>query len=314
MLNEVIRLGLVGVGRWGRNYVRTIAGIDNVELACAASRNPETTALVPPDCRIVEDWRSLVASTDIEGVIVATPPATHAEILIASVEAGKSVLVEKPLAVARSELSAIEHACARAPCTIMVEHTHLFHPAFRALKSEVANLGFPRAIRSSAGARGPYRRDASVLWDWASHDLAMALDLVPGPAEVRQARVIERQYIDGVAADRVHLELDLAQGISCDITVSTLDERHRWFAADFKDRTLMYMDRGEHPLRLFRAPGARPTQEGESLAVAAGLPLTIAVREFAAAVRERQPMRKSLLLGCQVVDLLLRCEEKIKNA
>ena len=93
MPEPTLKLGLVGAGRWGRNYVRTIATLDGLRLAAVASRNPETATLVPPHCHIVTDWHDLIAMPGIDGIIIASPPATHAEILLAAIAAGKHVAV-----------------------------------------------------------------------------------------------------------------------------------------------------------------------------------------------------------------------------
>lgn len=299
-----IHLGLVGVGRWGRNYVRTIAEVDGAELAAVASSNPDTREIVPPGCGIFADWRDLL-NENIDAVIIASPPSTHAEILIAAVAAGKAVLVEKPLVTTAADLAAIQSAVTNS--IVMVEHTHLFHPAFRALKGMVVAKGKPRGIRASAGNTGPYRKDISVLWDWGPHDVAMALDLVPGPAKVCEARVVERRYVGDVAAERVKLKLGLAGCVPCDVTLSTLDPRHRWLAVDYADSTLIYSDRQGHALRFVGAPGAGLEAEGEVIDVPDARPLTVAVQEFVDAVRQQIPMTANIIQANQVVDVILRC-------
>ena len=216
-----VRLALVGAGRWGRNYIKTIAALDGVQLVAVASRNSATAALVPAGCRIVEDWRLLLDASDVDGIVIASPPGTHADILIAAVERGKAVLVEKPAVMSRAAVSRVRAALVEHPAVILVGHTHLFHPAFRALCREAASLGPVRSIKSSAGNHGPYRRDASVLWDWAPHDLAMCLTLLPGPARLDNARRDEGQVIDGVVAERIVLDLTLA---------TVPGERHRQHA------------------------------------------------------------------------------------
>jgi predicted dehydrogenase len=301
-----IRLGLVGVGRWGRNYVRTIAEVDGAELAAVASSNPDTREIVPPDCDIFPDWHDLL-NENIDAVIIASPPSTHAEILLAAVAAGKAVLVEKPLVTTAADLAAIRPAVTNS--IVMVEHTHLFHPAFRALKAMVAEKGKPLAIRASAGNTGPHRTDVSVLWDWGPHDIAMALDLFPGPAKVREARVVEFRYIGGVAAERVKFKLELAGRVPCDITVSTLDPRHRWFAVDYADSTLIYSDQQGRALRFVGAPGAGPEAEGKVIDVPDVRPLTVAVQEFVDAVRQRIPITANIKQASQVVDVILRCAQ-----
>src|SRR5262245_7209975 len=159
---DIVRLGLIGAGRWGRNYIRTIAGLDKVRLAMVASRNPETATLISSGCSLVDHWHAIVDASEIDGVIIATPPATHAKILITAIEYGKPVLVEKPVVQSRAEAICIRTALERRPVPIIVDHVHLFHPAFRALCRQASQLGPVRSIKSAAGNRGPYRKDVSV--------------------------------------------------------------------------------------------------------------------------------------------------------
>ena len=307
-----VRLALVGAGRWGRNYIRTIAPLEGVELVAVASRNAETAALAPPGCRIVADWHDVTDATDVEGVIIASPPDTHADILIAALERDKAVLVEKPVVMSRSDAARIRTALDARPAIVLVDHTHLFHPAFRALRREAATLGPVRAITSSAGNHGPYRRDASVLWDWAPHDLAMCRALVSGPARVERARRAELRLVDGVAAER--LVLDLTFGSTpANVTVSTLDARHRSFAAQFESCTLVFRDFVDDKLTRF-APGVDiATGAGTPVAVGSELPLSRAVIAFAERIRAKNTDRDSIDLGLTVVDLIADAEAMLET-
>jgi predicted dehydrogenase len=304
-------LALVGAGRWGRNYIRTIASLEGIELVAVASRNAATATLVPPGCRVVEDWRALVDAADVDGVIVASPPDTHADLLIAAVARGKAVLVEKPVVMSRRDAARVRAALADRPAIILVGHTHLFHPAFRELCREAALLGPVRSIRSSAGNHGPYRRDASVLWDWAPHDLAMCLALVPGSARVKEARCAETRMIGGVMAQRIVIDLTFGS-VPANVTVSTLDERHRWFAARFDSCTLMFRDFVDDKLIRF-APGADiAAGRGSSIAIRSELPLTRAVLDFAESIRTQDTSRRSIDRGLAVVDLIADVEDTLR--
>lgn len=312
MTRRVVRLALVGAGRWGRNYARTAAALEGVELVAVASRNAATAALVPPDCRIVEDWRALTDAGDVDGIIIASPPDTHADILIAAIAGGKAVLVEKPVVMSRADAARIRAALQDRPAVIEVGHTHLFHPAFRALCREAATLGPVRSIRSSAGNHGPYRRDASVLWDWAPHDLAMCLALCPGPARLETARCAEARMIDGVKAER--LVLDLAFGSTpANVTVSTLDERHRWFAARFDTCMLVFRDFVDDRLVRFAPDADIATGAGVPIAVGSELPLTRAVLDFAEAIRAQDTGRRSIDRGLAVVELIADAEAMLAS-
>src|SRR5262249_51525749 len=149
---------------WGRNFIRTLQELDDVRLSAVASRNPETLALVPSDCRVDENWRDVVNDPGLDGVIIATPPATHADIAIAAINAGKPVLIEKPLTMAVADAGRIGIALDRSPVPFLVDHIHLFHRAFRALCAEAMAVGPVRSITSAAGNHGPYRHQVPVLW------------------------------------------------------------------------------------------------------------------------------------------------------
>jgi len=100
---QTVRLGLIGAGRWGRAYIRTLAELDGLSLKWVSSRNPETKTFVPDTCSVTEDWRDLMTAENIDGIIVATPPASHAEIALTAIEQGHAVMVEKPLTLSLQE-------------------------------------------------------------------------------------------------------------------------------------------------------------------------------------------------------------------
>lgn len=310
MARDALNLGLVGVGRWGRNYVRTVGSFSGVRLAAVASRNAEAASLVPVDCRIVADWRDLVASPDIDGVIIASPPSSHADILLAAVDAGKPVLVEKPLAQSRDDADRIRRALQGRDAVVLVDHTMLFHPAFAALQHDVASSRI-RAISASAGNMGPYRADVPVLWDWLPHDVAMSLSLVSGPAQVVGARRNEERGEGSAVAEGLAVELALAGGIPARLAVSNGVARHRWFAVECDAGTIVFRDYVPDKLVHF-APGEDiHGAGGYPIPVSGELPLTRAVHEFAARIRAGRPDTASLRLGLAVVDVLAEVERRL---
>jgi predicted dehydrogenase len=309
----MIRLGLIGVGPWGRNYARTIAECPNADLMAAATRNPASRALLPAGCDMVSDWRDLVARTEIDAVIIATPPRTHADIAIAALGAGKAVLVEKPLTQSVAEAHAIARAAQLSGRPVVVGHTHLFHPGFVRLCQEVAARGPVRGIRASAGNHGPYRADVSVLWDWGPHDVAMACAALGAPPATRAASRLALSQVGGIQAERIRLQLASAAGAPVTITLSTLDDRHRWFAVDLDDATLIYADRAPSPLTLHTAPGALPEMAGHGIAVSDARPLTLLLAEFLDVLATGRASHDSLALGMSVVELLSQCEALLQD-
>ena len=291
-----VRLGLAGAGRWGRNYIRTIAGLSGVRLARVASNNPATVDLLPPGCLLVGSWRDLLDPSGDDGVIVSTPPASHAEIACAAIMRGLPVLIEKPLALSTADARAIRDLANDRHVYAVVEHTHLFSPAFRALKAFAMRHGGAREIHGEAGNQGPYRDDVSVLWDWGPHDVAMCLDLMQAAPSSIACTLRERSERNGGMAETVEIRLAFPAGVAS-ILLSNMTDKKRRLSVRCADTELVYDDLSAQKLLI----GGKP------VALADDLPLTVAVQEFAAAIGMRRGPRGDLDLGVGVVQVLEAC-------
>lgn len=160
-----LRLGLVGRGRWGRNIERTLASFPDVTLT------------------IVE--RGAKPDSTLDGVLIATPSATHAAVVLPYIEAGIASFIEKPMATSVVDAERIVTAAERSGATVFIGHIYLYHPAFVKLLELLPPLGPVRRIICESGNDSP-RPDSSVLWDWLPHDLAMAFAVLRGePGSVR---------------------------------------------------------------------------------------------------------------------------------
>lgn len=290
--NRTAALGLIGPGRWGRNYIRTIEASPRARLAATASR----------------DWRDLVKKPGIDGVIIATPPATHAEIAIAAIEAGLPVLVEKPLTLSIVEAREVLDHAERRSARVLVDHIHLFQPAWAELKHRAAALGPLRAVRGKAGDLGPFRDDATALWDWGPHDVALCLDLIGGmPVDVSARRLETEQTATG-AGEQIALTLTFGGGVTADIEIGNLTSpKRRSFEAAYDDGMLM-MDTLAADKLVFQTPGG----DRNAVLVDGDLPLTVALERFVDMIsRPEENNLASLRLAVDVVDVLDRCQRSL---
>lgn len=151
---EKINLGIVGVGKWGKNYLK-LASQFNVNFKIGDRKS----------------WKSL---KDISGVIIATPPDSHIEIAKHFLEQNIPVMIEKPLCLSVEEAELLSNY--KSP--ILVNHLHLFSPAFEEITKQ-CKLGKITQIKSVGTGDGPHR-DYSSLYDYGSHDLSMSLFLSNG--------------------------------------------------------------------------------------------------------------------------------------
>ncbi len=294
-----VALGLVGAGAWGRRYIATIAECPGIRLVAVASSNPETLRRVGPECRVVGDWREVVSMDDVQGIVIATPPATHVEIAEAALTAGKAVLVEKPLAL---EVEAAERlfrlAQDRSP-GVMVGFVHLFNPGWLALKARLAQIGSLHHFRGVGGRMGPFRADTPPLWDWAPHDLAMALDLAgETPVEIAGRRVAAGRTAQGYG-EVIDLRLRFATGMQADLTVGNLMKRRtRCVVVTGDNGRLVFDDLGPRAVVLVRKGCGE-----ERISFEGPTPLASQIAAFAALVRGGNP-GNTLLLGLETTRII----------
>ena len=253
-----IKLGLVGFGEWGQNYFRTIRNLRNVELAAICKRDPSTVPA--PVRKVVPVTTSLeqVLRKGAKGVIVATPPSSHREIACFYLERGIPVMLEKPVAETIEDAEAVFEASARSGAPVLVNHVHLFSPAFNALKRSVSPWS-PIHVRSEAGNQGPYR-SYSALLDWGPHDVAMAMAVFgrsPDAAEIRS--------VSSDLGDVYNIRLQFGDSLA-DLTVGNgMASKRRVFEASCGDRIATYDGEAKSPLTVdgleVSVPGTRPLEE-----------------------------------------------------
>lgn len=150
----MFNLVLVGSGRWGQNYIKTLNQFSNVKLQIATRA----------------DWKQLI-DNGCNGVIVCTPPESHIEIAKYVLEKNIPVMIEKPLSLSLSEAS--ELLSFKSP--ILVNHIHLFSESYQKIKSIIDRYHIDY-IKSANFNKGPIRTYSS-LWDYGCHDLSLILDL-----------------------------------------------------------------------------------------------------------------------------------------
>lgn len=307
MSERPIRLGLIGAGRWGRIYIKTLDRLEGIELARLASSNPESHDLVGEDCVVTEDWRAVAIADDLDGVIIATPPALHAEMAITAIAANKPVLVEKPLTLDVDEAENLLRIATAEKAIVHVDHVHLYHPAYRELKRLGSGMGPVRAIRGCAGAWGPFRDDTSLLWDWGAHDVAMALDLLESRPETVSAQRKERRETPEGVGESIALQLTFPGNVTVDIEISNLlDKKQRLLEVHFDCDILIYDGVGSDALVRQSGPDERANIDVPDI-----LPLDQAVMDFVQAIDHGEADVIGLKLGVDVVKVLKACEEAL---
>ena len=178
-----INVAIIGAGRWGKNHVRTANGLLKPEqiTVCDFSENAKEVVVdINPEINFTTDFDSVINSKEINAVIIATPAETHFGIAKRAMEAGKNVLVEKPITLIPSEAEELLNLSLRLDLKLMVGHVLLFHPAVLRIKDgiEKGDIGKLQYIYSNRLNLGAIRNEENALWSFAPHDISVIQFLV----------------------------------------------------------------------------------------------------------------------------------------
>lgn len=272
-----MKIGVIGCGDWGANHARTLASFG--ALCGVADADPERRAAQAGRFDVPAfDVEALIAAPQIDGVVVALPPRHNARTALAVLEAGKHLLVEKPMALDLAGAEAIMRAAQAAGRVAMTGHVLRFHPAFTALADLVAQgrLGRIERIESIRAGMGKLFTDTDVLWDLGPHDLSLIVTLAGG-APVEAALTVESA--DSGLADALRLDLRFAGGISAHSHLSRVaSERERRLTVIGTEATAVMDELADPATRLaLHRPGDTAAQHIDT---AGPQPLDAELRHF----------------------------------
>jgi predicted dehydrogenase len=137
-----------------------------------------------PGVEVTGSTQALIEDARIDAVVVATPVGTHFDLAMAALQAGKHVLVEKPIASTSDEAQRLIDEAARRDLVLLVDHTFVYTGAVQKMHELVrkSEFGAVRYYDSTRVNLGLFQPDVNVLWDLAVHDLSImsyVLDEVP---------------------------------------------------------------------------------------------------------------------------------------
>ncbi len=171
-----MNVGVVGCGYWGSKHVRVLQGMPGVSRVTAIDPSQDRLQNLKQAFPGIATYLSLASALDdVDAVIVATPPRTHAKLALMAMEAERSVLVEKPLATNTKDARFLAEEAAARSLVLMVGHTFEYNAAVWKLKELVQSkeLGRIYYLDSARLNLGLYQSDVNVIWDLAPHDVSI---------------------------------------------------------------------------------------------------------------------------------------------
>lgn len=286
-----LKIGVVGAGAWGRNHVRTAAGLLDAELAAVCDTDAKARDRVArqhPAALVTDDMNALLGAVD--AVIIASPAATHARLALQAIDAGKPCLVEKPFALSVRDAEAVARRGEERGVPVLAGHLLVYHPAVERLRALVqqGDLGRVFYLYGLRVNLGQVRQDENALWSFGPHDVSVALYLL-GEQPVRIA-AHGKSYLQPAIEDVVFLTMEFASGVLAHVQLSWLDPHKERKLTVVGAKQMVVFDDMEprEKLRIYDKGIDRPPEYGsfgESLAIREGdifIPRIPAVEPLAA--------------------------------
>ncbi|HXM86436.1 MAG TPA: Gfo/Idh/MocA family oxidoreductase [Solirubrobacteraceae bacterium] len=324
MITTPIGIAVVGYGYWGPNVARNIVERPELRLMGCCERDPARAQSFRDrhhDVPVEADFDALLLDPRVQAVAIATPPRTHYDLARRALEAGKHVLVEKPLATTEAHARELIEIAERVDRVLMPGHTFVYSPPVNKVRDliQAGELGDVYFVTSSRMNLGLYQADG-VISDLAPHDLSILLYWLDAP--VTHVAAAGQSIFQRGVPETAFLTLTFLGGATANVQISWLAPRKmRQMVVVGSKRMVQYEDTSsDESVRVYdrgldvsitEAPATfgeyRLTYRSGDIVmprIEAAEPLGLELADFAHAIRTDAEPRSSSRLGLETVRAL----------
>jgi len=325
-----IKIGCIGLGAWGKNLLREFARTPSaiVTIACDPSEAARERARANhPDIRLTANVDDVLAS-DVDAVVIATPPISHYDVASKAIASGKDVFVEKPLVLDVADGERLVTQADSAKRILMVGHIMEYNPAIDWLKRYIAEggLGNIHYVYATRVNLGQVRDNENAMWSLAPHDVSMIsylLDDVPS-----RVTAVGNSYVRKGIEDVVFMTLEFSNNRMAHIHTSWLDphkvrsltivgqKRMAVFSDTETQEKIKVFDKGVDVSLNFETYAEYLTlRTGEVYIplVDNAQPLALECRHFVECVRDRKTPRSDGQDGLRVLRVLSAAQQSLDS-
>jgi len=317
-----LRFGVIGL-RFGANYLRVLHDMDSAEVEAVASRNRRSYEnirhLLRKEAKYYQNSEELIASRDIDCVVIASPPSTHLPYIRSARRHGKHVLVEKPAVTNASEARALR-ALVRSdkPC-FMVGHLYLYNDYVNYLKRYIAEgwLGKICYAYFDITVLGPIRSDVECLWEIGTHHLSLFDYLFDAP-DIKNVRGAGCDIKGKNGSDFISAEILYSNGVILYFMASWFFPRKEKKFVIVGTEGMAYLDdmASEKKLTIYKYPypsklnhlshffNLREGRKSFTPRIAANDPLSNELQHFVSCVRSGSQPLSGISEGFRVMKML----------
>lgn len=280
---KVLRAGVIGVGHLGQHHARLYAAIPGVTLVGITDQSAERAQEIAGR-HAAQPYRNPDdLLNDVDLVSVAVPTSAHYAVAKMCLEAGKHVLVEKPIAVRPSEAHELVALAKSKGCRLQVGHSERFNPIMRMMRPHIQRPAFIEGHRLSSYS--PRGTDVDVVLDLMIHDLDLVLSFNPGPVEeVRASGVAVLSPTIDIAQARIQFRSGCVANLTASRVSINKMRRLRFFQRD-QYISIDFQTRQAGITRRRVVSGAPPELETETFQGNADEPLKLQLESFVQAIQ-----------------------------
>ncbi|MCX5855683.1 MAG: Gfo/Idh/MocA family oxidoreductase [Deltaproteobacteria bacterium] len=266
----MVKIAQIGVGYWGPNLLRNLMANQRCEVTAAVDISAERRHYVQrlyPAIRITGNVNEALDDAETDAVVISTPVATHFDLAMKALDAGKHVLVEKPMAKSVADVEEIGRLAHKNHRIAMVGHTFLFNAAVRYVKKliDAGELGDLRYIYSQRLNLGRIRSDVDALWNLAPHDISIIQYWLGNPTPLSVSRRGVDIIQNGID-DVVFMNILYPNKIMANIHVSWLDpNKVRSITVVGSKKMVVYDDMADNKIAIYDKGIDRKAVLGENM-------------------------------------------------
>jgi predicted dehydrogenase len=308
-MSAPLRIAVLGVGHLGQHHARLLASMPGVQLAGIVDTKPGRAQEIAGKSGVPGFGHLRDLPLDgLDAATIAVPTVSHLDVALPLIDAGISVLVEKPLASSLDQADQMIEAANRRGVVLAAGHTERFNPA---VVAALPLVSAPRFIEVHRLGTFPDRSlDIDVIFDLMIHDLDLLLTSVK--SEVVSIEAIGVNVLTP-KTDIANVRLRFASGCIANVTASRISRDKVRKVRFFQRDSYLSVDYAAQEAEIYRlvAQNGRPVIEGGKLDVQRDEPLRAELADFVAAVRERRDPgvsgragREALALATRVADVM----------
>jgi len=309
-MSAALRIAVVGVGHLGQHHARLLASMDGVQLVGIVDTKPGRAGEIASKL-VVPSFTHLgeLPLDGLDAVTIAVPTVSHLDVALPLIDAGVSVLVEKPLSSSLDDADKMIESAARRGVVLAAGHTERFNPAVVAALPLVSN---PRFIEVHRLGTFPERSlDIDVVFDLMIHDLDLLLTSVK--SEVVSIEAIGVNVLTP-KTDIANVRLRFESGCIANVTASRISRDKIRKVRFFQPASYLSIDYAAQEAEIYRlvAHNGRPQIEGGKLDIKRDEPLRAELADFVEAVRDRREPGVSGRAGRDALALATKVAETME--